>query len=257
MLSAAAVSFIGHSTVLIEDSGVRLLTDPVLRGRIGHLRRHGGPVAAVLHSRLDAVLISHLHHDHFDRRSLELLDRSTRMIVPVGGGALTRGLGFSSVDEVRDGDRLTVGGLSLAVVHADHHPARPGRGQAGGHQAQPVGYVTEASRRIYFAGDTDIFDEMEQIGQPRLDLALLPVWGWGPTLGSGHLDPRTAAEALRLLGAQSAVPIHWGTLYPFGLERLRPKALSDPPHLFKRYAADLAPGSEVKILAPGDRLALN
>ena len=250
MLSGASVSFLGHSTVVIEDSGVRLLTDPLLRGRIGHLRRHGAPVTEPGWSALDGVLISHLHHDHFDRRSLELLDRSTRIVVPAGGGKLIGDLGFSSVEEVVAGDRVSFGAVSVLVVHAEHEG---GRGSRSTHLAQPVGYVTEATRRIYFAGDTDIIDSMRQIGEPAVDLALIPVWGWGPTLGPGHLDPRSAADALALVGADVAVPIHWGTLYPFGLERLRPRALSDPPHLFKSYVAELLPQCDVRILQPGER----
>jgi len=248
-LSGSRLTFLGHSTVAIEDSGVRLLTDPLLRGRIGHLRRHGAPVAAAAWAGLDAVLISHLHHDHFDRRSLALLDRSTPIVVPRGGGALAAGLGFSNLEEVVAGDRVSFGAITVRVVHAEHEG---GRGPRSAHHAQPVGYVIEGKRRIYFAGDTDIFAAMVNISQPPLDLALMPVWGWGPTLGAGHLDPRAAADALALLAPAVAIPIHWGTLYPFALERLRPRALSDPPHLFKRYAAQLAPQCEVRILAPGE-----
>jgi L-ascorbate metabolism protein UlaG (beta-lactamase superfamily) len=248
VLSAARVSFLGHSTVAIEDSGVRLLTDPLLRGRIGHLRRHGAPVVAASWTDVDAVLISHLHHDHFDRRSLELLSRSVPIVVPRGGGEMLKSLGFSAVEEVVAGDRVSFGALSILVVHAEHEG---GRGARSAHQAQPVGYVIEGQRRIYFAGDTDIFASMTAIAEPTLDLALIPVWGWGPTLGPGHLDPRTAADALALLKPAVAVPFHWGTLYPFALERLRPRPLSDPPHLFKRYADDLLPECEVRILAPG------
>lgn len=253
MLSAPRASFLGHSTVAIEDSGVRLLTDPLLRGRIGHLRRHGAPVAEASWTTTDGVLLSHLHHDHFDRRSLALLGRSTPIVVPRGGGALVRDLGFSQVEEVVAGDRVSFGAVSVLVVHAEHEG---GRGPRSAHHAQPVGYVIEGERRIYFAGDTDIFDEMAEIAQPPLDLALIPVWGWGPTLGPGHLDPLSAAEALALLAPAVAIPIHWGTLYPFALERLRPRALSDPPHLFKRYAGELAPASEVRILAPGETTEL-
>ena len=66
---------------------------------------------------------------------------------------------------------------------------------------------------VFFAGDTDLFDEMSGL-VPKLDLALLPIWGWGPTIGPGHLDPGRAAEALTLLAPRLAVPIHWGTLRP-------------------------------------------
>ncbi|MSX02246.1 MAG: MBL fold metallo-hydrolase [Actinobacteria bacterium] len=253
MLSADSVTFLGHSTVLIEDGGARLLTDPMLRGRIGHLRRHGPPASAEHWDGLDAVLISHLHHDHFDPRSLRMISPGTRVVVPEGAGRRVRKLGFENVDEVVVGDTFSVRNSNIEVVYADH---APGRGPRSREQAIPVGYVVNGGRRIYFAGDTDIFDQMEEIGSVPVDLALIPVWGWGPTLGEGHLDPLAAANALKLLGAKVAVPIHWGTLYPFGVERVRPRALVDPPHLFKRYASELAPGSEVRILAPGEKLAL-
>ena len=253
MLSGSRVSFLGHSTVLVEDSGVRLLTDPILHDRVGHLRRHGAAVNEGLWQGLDGLLISHLHHDHFDRRSLELLDRGTRVVVPAGGGQLLRDLGFSLIDEVVAGDRIDFGDLSVLAVKAEH---QAGRGPRSGHHAQPVGYVVEGERRIYFAGDTDIFPQMEEIAAPALDVALLPVWGWGPTLGPGHLDPRSAADALVLLNPRIAVPIHWGTLYPFGLQRWRPRPLSDPPHLFERYASERLPQCEVRILEPGGAIEL-
>ena len=84
-----------------------------------------------------------------------------------------------------------------------------------------------------------------------LDVALLPVWGWGPSLGAGHMDPRRAAEAAALLRPRLAMPIHWGTLYPLALHRVRPVPLTDPPHLFARFAASLAPDVDVRIVAPG------
>ncbi|MFM8762584.1 MAG: MBL fold metallo-hydrolase [Solirubrobacterales bacterium] len=77
MLSGDAATFLGHSTVLLESAGSRFLTDPVLRERLAHLRRHAPPVAQEATRDLDAILISHLHHDHLDKRSLKLLDRST------------------------------------------------------------------------------------------------------------------------------------------------------------------------------------
>jgi L-ascorbate metabolism protein UlaG (beta-lactamase superfamily) len=114
-----------------------------------------------------------------------------------------------------------------------------------------LGYVVEAASRVYFAGDTDVYDSMATLAP--LDVALLPVWGWGPRVGEGHLNPRTAAEALRLLRPRVAVPIHWGTFRPVYL-RGRPPA--DAPREFARHAADLAPEVEVRILQPGETLTL-
>ena len=89
---------------------------------------------------------------------------------------------------------------------------------------------------MYFAGDTDVYDSMAALAP--LDVALLPVWGWGPKVGEGHLTPRSAAVALQLLRPRIAVPIHWGTYFP---AYLRGPAPADPPHEFARHAAELAP----------------
>ena len=114
--------------------------------------------------------------------------------------------------------------------------------------------MLEAGPRVYFAGDTEVFDSMAGLGAP--DVALLPVWGWGPSLGPGHMDPEQAAEAAALIGPAVAVPIHWGTYLPFGLERRHGHLLRDPPHRFAGEVARLAPDTRVEILRPGQELAL-
>jgi L-ascorbate metabolism protein UlaG (beta-lactamase superfamily) len=108
------------------------------------------------------------------------------------------------------------------------------------------------SNRVYFAGDTDVFPEMEGLVDD-LDLALLPIWGWGPSLGPGHLDPGRAAEAARLLAPRLVVPIHWGTYSPLthGLWR-SPAFLHSPPTLFAAELAKRAPGVELRVLQPGE-----
>jgi L-ascorbate metabolism protein UlaG (beta-lactamase superfamily) len=108
--------------------------------------------------------------------------------------------------------------------------------------------VIAGERRVYFAGDTDLFAEMAVLA-PELDLALLPVWGWGPKVGPGHLDPVRAAEALRLLQPRMAVPIHWGTLAPFW-KRARGLA-AEPALAFQRHAREVAPDVEVRVIPPG------
>jgi L-ascorbate metabolism protein UlaG (beta-lactamase superfamily) len=119
----------------------------------------------------------------------------------------------------------------------------------------PVGYIIEGSHHIYFPGDTDLFDGMISLGK-GLDAALLPVWGWGPTLGSGHLNPKRAAEALTLLRPSIAIPIHWGTFYPIGTGLLKKSYLSEPPNQFAHYAAQFAPEVEVRIVRPGQHTIL-
>jgi L-ascorbate metabolism protein UlaG (beta-lactamase superfamily) len=245
------LTWVGHSTVLLELGGVRLLTDPVLRGRVAHLRRHGAPPAPDVTERLDAVLISHQHLDHLDVPSLRRLDPGVEVLAPAGAGRRLRRLGFSAVTELVAGEEAGVRGVRVTAVPA-HHDGRRHRLAA---PAVALGFVVGAARTVYFAGDTDPFDEMSSLVE-HLDVALLPVWGWGPSLGTGHMDPLTAARATALLRPRLAVPIHWGTLLPIGLERLRGAALVEPPRVFARHAACLAPGVDVKVLQPGQTLRL-
>jgi L-ascorbate metabolism protein UlaG (beta-lactamase superfamily) len=245
------LTYVGHSTVLIEIDGLRILTDPLLRGRFLHVERRVAPVDPWLARDVDLVTISHVHHDHLDRPSLRMIDPRATLIVPRGARRLVAALGPTRVEEVVVGDRVAAGALAIQATHADH---RPGRILRRGPAA--VGFLFEGTRRLYFAGDTDLFRGMRDLGEQPLDLAFLPVWGWGTQLGAGHLDPRRAAEALRMLRPRVAIPIHWGTFFPIGLRRFRRRLLTEPAHAFAREAAKHAPDVEVRILEPGEVTAV-
>jgi L-ascorbate metabolism protein UlaG (beta-lactamase superfamily) len=247
----ARITWLGHSTVLVELDGKRVLTDPVLRDRVAHLRRTKPADAGMLHD-LDGILISHLHYDHLDFPSLERLGRSVPVVVPRGAGGLLLRRGFEQVVEVETGEEVQLGDLVVRATRADHEG---GRGFLGTEVAA-LGYLIRGSHRIYFAGDTDLFEDMATLSA-SLDVALVPIWGWGPSLGPGHLDPRRAAEALRLLRPRLAVPIHWGTYAPLGFGRLQTALLADPVTEFRRHAAELAPEVEVRVLDLGETLHLD
>jgi L-ascorbate metabolism protein UlaG (beta-lactamase superfamily) len=85
--------------------------------------------------------------------------------------------------------------------------------------------------------------------------ALLPVWGWGTSLGAGHMDPAAAAEAAALIGPASAIPIHWGTYFPIHLGRHGHPLLHDPPHEFARLVGEGAAGIRVVVPTVGERVA--
>ena len=200
----------------------------------------------------DVVLISHLHRDHLDLRSLRRLPPGTPLVVPRGAAGLVAKAGAEQIHEIGVGETIEVAGVELTAVAASHNGYRDG---PWGTEIEPAGYVISGGgKQVYFAGDTDLFDEMAEVGP--VDLALLPVWGWGPSLGPGHMDPLAAAHALTLLRPRVAVPIHWGTFYPLTLRRWRPKPLSDPPHEFAAHASRFAPEVEVRILAPGESLEI-
>jgi len=142
-------------------------------------------------------------------------------------------------------------GVRISATRAVHDGRRP-----FGPSADAIGVVIGGSRAVYFAGDTDLFAEMNGLAG-TVDVALLPVWGWGPRLGTGHLDPARAAEAVLRIRPRVAIPIHWGTFYPFAFARFWPHPLGDPPRDFARETARIAPEIAVRILAPGEAMALS
>jgi L-ascorbate metabolism protein UlaG (beta-lactamase superfamily) len=151
--------------------------------------------------------------------------------------------GFADVREVDVGGEVRFGDVTVLATPAEHHSVRPTL-----RAAPSLGFLVSGSRRVYFAGDTDLFPEMSALAD-SLDVALLPVAGWGTKVGPGHLDPMRAAQALQLLKPRIAVPIHWGTL-----SLLHRDVSADPPEAFRRHAAELAPQVEVRIVEPGAAL---
>lgn len=236
-----ALRWLGHSTVVFDVEDVRIVTDPMLRRRVLHLRRAADVPSP---DSVDAVLISHLHYDHLDLPSLARIGVDTQVVIPRGGARTLRG--FERVLEVVPGMHFEVGGLPIRVVEAEHD----GRRQPIGGHVPAVGYILEGEQSIYFAGDTDLFDGMRELAP--VDVALLPIWGWGPTVGAGHLDPERAAEALRLLRPSCAIPIHWGTYHVLGARDVG----RAPADAFAVAALQAAPEVDVRILPVGGSLEL-
>lgn len=239
-----AFTWWGHATATVELGGVRVVTDPLLGDRLRHLRRFApspGPRAYDA----DLVLVSHLHHDHLHRPSLRRFAAEVPVVLPQGAEWLLpdsrRAL------PVGPGDELEVAGVRVTVLPASHDHRRGSFSRATGH---PVGYRVEADgTSFWFPGDTALRPDMADVAP--VHLALVPVGGWGPTLGAGHMDPDDAAVAVDRVGARIAVPVHWGTFWPVGLRRLAP---ANHERLFvtpgRRFAAALA-RSPAAVLLPG------
>jgi L-ascorbate metabolism protein UlaG (beta-lactamase superfamily) len=256
MTGSLALTWWGHASATVELDGLRVAVDPLLVDRLLHLRRYAAtppPEAAAA----DVVLISHLHADHCHLPSLRRFSRGTTVVAPPGGRELVGRLGFERVVTAVPGtvQRLRTRGtpVEIEVLPATHDGRRlPVPGSAG----TAVGYrVAAAGRSFWFPGDTGLREDMWDIG--RVDLALVPVGGWGPSLGPGHMDPDQAAEAVHRVGAATAVPVHWGTFWPLGLRRLDRRRHTDFFHApGPRFADAMAGPTRTLLPRPGERIHL-
>lgn len=252
--SHIVVGWLGHASVSITVGATKLLFDPVVRRRLVHLTRRSW-VDPATYSDVDAVLLSHAHHDHLDLASLRRVRQRSphaNWHAPRGAATVLERAGFDPVVRRLIDDDLHVGPLRVRSVPAAHGGERlRGRGSEAGSEA--VGYVVElpSGVRIWFAGDTAYDDVLERVG--KVDIALVPVGGWWRTLGPGHMDAEAAARAVELVGARVAIPIHWGTYYPIGLYRAMRPIWNDPADEFVRRVTG---GVDVRVLQPGGRATI-
>jgi L-ascorbate metabolism protein UlaG (beta-lactamase superfamily) len=249
--AADRITYVGHATTLVRLGGVRVLTDPVLRDRVLFLRRQPPPPDWDLVSSPDLVLVSHAHHDHLDVHSLRQVAGGSEVLAPRGAGRIVERAGVGPVSEMDAGESAEAAGLTVRAVPADHEGARLRFSRA----IPALGYMIAAgggSPSVYFAGDTDLFEGMREL-RGNVDLALIPVAGWGPKVGAGHLDPERAARAVELIRPRLAIPIHWGTLAA-PLRRI--PDLGAPPREFAELVARRTPETRVVVLEPGESAPL-
>lgn len=245
--------WLGHASTVITDRETTVLTDPVLTMRVAHLRRRRGevPYGPGVHDP-DVVLLSHLHADHTDLPSLRRVIPRAPIIVPRGAPdrfPALRSVGHRLI-EVSAGDETPIGGLTIRAVPAEHDGRR---WRFGPRIPDALGYLVCGDVTTYFAGDTDVYAGLaDWVQQP--DLALLPVGGWGPTKGDGHMDPAGAVQAAATIAARRSVPIHFGTLWPIGLGFYRSGWFYDHGARFVELAqragldaVELRPGEEIEV----------
>jgi L-ascorbate metabolism protein UlaG (beta-lactamase superfamily) len=256
MTGPLAVTWWGHSSVTVELGSIRIGTDPLLVDRLMHLKRYAAsPTAAA--TQVDVVLVSHLHSDHLHLPSLSRIDPQVPIVVPRGARHLMRRLASRTVVEAVPGDRLRLAGLDIEVLSA-HHDGR--RHPMSRRSAPALGFRVEAAgESFWYPGDTGIHPAMDDVA--AVDLAIVPIGGWGPTLGEDHMGPETAAEAVARVGARWAVPVHYGTFWPVGLKRMHPsnhhRLFATPSPRFLT-AMELAPTEAVAVVpAHGERTVLH
>jgi L-ascorbate metabolism protein UlaG (beta-lactamase superfamily) len=242
-----SLTWLGHATVVLEVAGRRLVTDPLLMPHNGPLRRQVARPLGGHWQRADAVLLSHLHHDHAELRSLRLLGGAPVLASPGNRSWLSRrGLNPRAFD-----GWTSVGDVEVRLVEAIHHsrpmPHRPN--DACGHLVRSPGCT------VWVAGDTSLYDEMSSLpdlaGVERIDLAVVPIGGWGPRLSPGHMGPEEAATACARTRARHALAYHWGTLSAPLTSRWG-TWFNRPLEAFAEAVGRVAPACRVLRLRPGD-----
>jgi L-ascorbate metabolism protein UlaG (beta-lactamase superfamily) len=219
------VTWLGHSTVLVEIDGVRLLTDPVWGERVspvsfaGPKRFHPPPIALADLPPIDAVVLSHDHYDHLDASTVKSLARgaapgfSGRFITALGVGAHLERLGVrpESIVELDWGEGEKVGSVDVVATPAQHFS---GRGAFDRNRTLWAGMALLGPRhRVFFSGDTGPTDEHADIGASLgpFDVALFEIGAWHPAWGDIHLGPGAAFESFGRVRARALLPVHWST----------------------------------------------
>jgi len=252
------VTFIGHSSFLLQMDGRKVLIDPVFAKRLVVLRRQRRPGLLVEElPPIDLVLLTHAHMDHLDVSSLRRVIRATRrltgpppkVVVPKGVEDLVSTLGFSQVYGLAWWEQIDIQGLHVTMTPCRHWGARMFRDTHRGYG----GYVIEGTdHSVYHSGDTAYFDGFSEIGaRLKPQVALLPIGAYFPdSYRTVHTSPEEAVRAFLELGADKMVPMHYGTF------RLGREPMDEPLQRLKAEATRIGMNGKLKILEEGETMHL-
>jgi L-ascorbate metabolism protein UlaG (beta-lactamase superfamily) len=250
------VTLINHSTLLLQQRGANILTDPIWSERaspfasIGPRRRRAPGVRFEDLPRIDVVLLSHNHYDHLDIATVRRLAErgQSQFVVPAGVGRWMRSRSIGPIHELDWGESAQIAGTTFHSVPALHFSAR---GMFDRNETLWCGYVIEsANRTVYFAADTGFGEHFalirERFGTP--DLALLPIGAYEPRwfMSPIHMGPDEAVRAHQILGAKTSIAIHHGTF------QLADEGLDTP----KKALLACAPGDSFVVLDNGQSMTV-
>ena len=229
-----SITWVGHSTFLLQLGGLNILTDPIWSDRaspipgVGPKRLLAPGIPFDMLPPIDAVLQSHDHYDHLDDLTvcrLEARDPGAWWFVPLGLGTFLRRRGVHEITELDWWQEAPLGPLSIGCTPAQHFS---GRAPWNRNRTLWCGWsVASNTRRVLFAGDTGYHPEFAQVARRfgPFDLALLPIGAYEPGwfMLRQHMDPEQALQAFEDLGARTFVAMHWGTF------KLTDEPLDEPP----------------------------
>ena len=216
---ALQVTWIGHTTFLIQAGGLNILTDPIFSKRCSPVR-FAGPRRKTepgLHPsqlpQIDAVVISHDHYDHLDRHSIRLLGDTPRYFMPLGVSNWFKRQGFVNFEERDWGERAEMGPLRLHCLPAQHFS---GRSLFDRNKTLWCSWMLEVGdKRVYFVGDTGYAPFFKEVGQAfgPVDCAIIPIGAYRPRwyMQPVHVDVREAVQIHKDVGSRFSVASHWGT----------------------------------------------
>jgi L-ascorbate metabolism protein UlaG (beta-lactamase superfamily) len=213
------VTWLGHSTLLVEIDGLRVLTDPVWGPRtsplswLGPGRWYPPPIALDELPAIDAVIISHDHYDHLDQPTIDAIKHwDTTFVVPLGVAAHLEywGVPLDRIVELDWWEQTRIGEIDLITVPSRH---ASGRQLFDQNATLWAGYALLGSRhRVYFSGDTGLFPAMTEIGERfgPFDLTMIEAGAYGQAWPDWHIGPEQAVRAHRMVRGEVLLPIHWG-----------------------------------------------
>jgi L-ascorbate metabolism protein UlaG (beta-lactamase superfamily) len=250
------ITWIGHSTFLIQMGGFNLLTDPVWSERMGLERRLAPPGLRMQElPRIDAVLISHSHYDHMDMRTLRAF-KDTPLYVPEGLSGKLRARGYAHVTELSWWGHVQLGGIELHFVPAQHWTRRTpfdiNRSHWGGWVIQPATRTDVEREAVYFVGDSGYFPGFQRIGERfAIRYALMPIGAYEPEwfMSLQHVSPEQAIQAFIDVQAEEFIPMHYGA---FRLADDTPREALD--RLYAEWRKRELPIDKLRVLKHGETL---
>ncbi|MEK3749957.1 MBL fold metallo-hydrolase [Paenibacillus sp. FSL E2-8871] len=217
----STITWIGHSTFFLQYEGMNIITDPIWARRLGFEKRLGQPGIPLSEvPPIDLILISHSHYDHLHIASIRKLYRAgTTLVVPVGLKRKMLRKGFHNCVEMEWWQEIKLGKIKLSFVPTQHWTRRTpwdtNTSHWGGYILEPADSGNQkSSPNLYFAGDSGYFPGFKEIGSRyKIDIALMPIGAYEPEwfMTSQHVNPEEAIQAFLDVGAETMIPMHYGT----------------------------------------------